>query len=183
MTLKIKGIKIEISFYFTAVISILLLVNPNGSTLALFLFCILHETGHLSGMMLMGQKAEKIELGYYGMKICRRSNGVSKISEIIICVSGPLINIISYLVLKALKFDELANINIILAVFNLLPVKILDGGRILSVILNYKVVNLISRAVNIIIIITGIVVLIYSKTNYSILLVGLYILIGDKNNI
>jgi len=176
MKIRFNDIEINISFYFLAVLSLMLVIGKNVNTLYMFMFCILHEFGHLTSMIIFKKKLRKIELGYYGVRIVTSSCHVSRIKETIILISGPLVNLLLFLFFYHNKINEKADINSALFIFNLLPVGQLDGGNILSLFINNKIKKIISLTFNIIIIILGIIIMLQTRSNFSILLVGLYIL-------
>ena len=74
--------------------------------------------------------------------------------------------------------DEAAQINLTLALFNLLPVSMLDGGRILSPFVTERTMKIIGITVGIILSFFGALVAIYTRSNFIILVVSLYVLIG-----
>ncbi|MBP9989740.1 MAG: hypothetical protein KBT46_09625, partial [Ruminococcus sp.] len=69
MKLRLKGISVEISFYFVAVITLMIIVFPQSKGLFCFFFCIFHELGHLAAMMIFGKKIYSFYFGYFGIKI------------------------------------------------------------------------------------------------------------------
>ena len=76
------------------------------------------------------------------------------------------------------KLDEAAQINLSLAVFNLLPVTMLDGGKILSSFVTERTIRIIGITIGIILSFLGAAVAIYTRRNFLILVVSLYVLIG-----
>lgn len=78
-----------------------------------------------------------ISLGALGFSAQMYSYGKeNSIRRIITYLSGPLLNLIIAFVLYITRLnDELIKINLLLGIFNLLPIIPLDGGRILKEIL------------------------------------------------
>lgn len=73
----------------------------------------------------------------YNKKICR--GNLAELKNIFIYLCGPLFNFLAGLFLYIFKFNEVfIYINIILCIFNLVPIIPLDGGRILKSILYIK---------------------------------------------
>ena len=50
MRLRIRGVPVIIDYYFIAVLTLMLVVFKNENILMCFVFCILHELGHLTAM-------------------------------------------------------------------------------------------------------------------------------------
>ena len=100
---------------------------------------------------------------------------------------GPLINIILAIVLSNLNIDfnlkpTLLNANILIAIFNLLPIYPLDGGRILKGVLHIFFGNINSKkfindfSIIFTIILTAIAsIAIYYLENISIFLIIIYL--------
>lgn len=178
MTFCIKSTAVEISFWFAAVITFLLLFMGNASAVC-FVLCVLHEIGHLTAMLIFGSVPKKIELGFFGMKIVTGSRILSPLKEIVIAAAGPCINIVLWLILYLSDKTQWAALSLGLAVFNLLPVPMLDGGRILvNIIGSEKSIRLIGIAVSLVLLIVGTAVAVMTKKNFTILIVSLYLLTG-----
>lgn len=120
-----------ILFYFTKQIKIY------SITLA---FCMIHELGHLLAGILLKMKPEKIELMPLGLTISfkisvddynkkiKKAN-LLELKKLIVAMAGPVVNIILIIVLKELVYKY---VNILILLFNLIPIYPLDGGRILK---------------------------------------------------
>ena len=107
---------------------------------------IIHELGHLAAAHILKIKISGIRLSLTGAKI--ETGGVfSYKKEILLCLAGPLFNILACITAMPLRSVEIISsqirdfcgICLVLAIFNLLPIRGFDGGRIL-----YSVVALFS---------------------------------------
>lgn len=179
MTFKVRFTVVEISFWFVAVLTLILVFTGQNNGIWCFLMCIFHELGHLIMMLIFRKKPRKIELGYFGMKIISGERMVSPLSDILIAAAGPAVNILLSYVFHLLKMHNMAQINLALAIFNLLPVNVLDGGRILSAVTdNYRLLKKIGLFTSVLLCFAGAAVALYNKKNCILLIVSLYLLIG-----
>lgn len=108
----------------------------------LMIFAFIHELGHLFTGLILGLKPETLKIMPFGISIFFKTNKNIKrvnIKKLLIVVAGPLVNIIIALIGICLKINmDIIYANILIAIFNLLPIYPLDGGRILKVLLSIK---------------------------------------------
>ena len=115
-------------------------------------FAIVHELGHLLTGIILGFKPNKIELTPFGLSIgfkvnlkdynkkIKRANAIEE-KRIIIAMAGPGVNLLIRFIIDKLNIDIYEKImiiysNLLLVLFNTLPILPLDGGRILKGILH-----------------------------------------------
>lgn len=127
-----------ILFYFTKQIETYVII---------IVFAIIHELGHLMAGLIMGMKPEKIELMPYGISISFKLKpkdynkkilkaNLLEIKKILVAIAGPFTNLLIIIFATHLKIELFSNLiiiyaNLLLILFNLVPIYPLDGGRIL----------------------------------------------------
>lgn len=115
-------------------------------------FAILHELGHLTAGLLLGMKPEKLEIMPYGVSIAFgltpkdynqkiKCGNLLEVKKILVALAGPLTNAVIILVILQINANIFKGLmmlyaNLLLIIFNLLPIYPLDGGRILKGILH-----------------------------------------------
>ena len=127
-------------FYLTRQIEVYALI---------MLFALIHEMGHLIAGLILGLKPQKINIMPLGFSIMfeeYKSIERLNIKKAMIAIAGPITNLIIILltfVLQVYISDYIAEMiiyaNLLICIFNLLPIYPLDGGRIINSILNIRV--------------------------------------------
>lgn len=190
----IKDTEIKIGFLFAAFVAALLCFDVGPQVQLSVLSGILHEGGHVFSLLLLGERPQKICFGLFGLTVLRRNDiKLNYKNEIITAFCGPFVNIaicvcalLFYLNYRdnQVLFSVVA-INAALALFNLLPVSGLDGGRILECVLLKRfsvekseiILCVTSLVVLIPLTVAGFLTLVKSRYNFSLLLLSVYLLI------
>lgn len=187
-------IKINLSLFI--LIALFYFTNQLEIYAILMLFVVIHELGHLIAGILLGLKPNKLELMPLGLSISfgldtKEYNykigkgNLFSIKKLIIALAGPLTNLIIALIYIMTDINSfgvtreyIIYSNLLISIFNLLPIYPLDGGRICKTILHIfyglrksiDYTNLISRMS--IILLTAIcsIIILYIK-NVAILLI------------
>lgn len=110
-------------------------------------FAFLHEIGHLCAGMLLGLKPKTMKMNPFGFQITFKtciedqSNKLC-MKKIAIYLAGPMVNL--FLILACLIWNRnfiisketIIYSNLLLTLFNILPIYPLDGGRVLKEIIH-----------------------------------------------
>lgn len=192
MKFKLLGSEIYISFLFVAVISLMLATDKTGLALPTLFAVSLHEIGHLLAMWIVGTPPKSIRLIPASVQITRSISSRYK-NDIIVALSGPLVNFalfltlyINYLIFGNEGILYYSLINLIVGLFNLLPVTGLDGGTVLfSVIAKKRDINkamltlrIISLCLGAVCLFLAITLTLRGKLNVSVYIISVYLFLS-----
>lgn len=163
-------------FYFTNQIRLYLII---------MFFCFVHEIGHIIAGLILKQKPEKIEIMPFGFSVSFCFD--NKIKEIFVTLAGPITSFAlaalgNNIDLIYISTQEAVYSNILIFLFNMLPIYPLDGGRIIKGILHIILgeikseilINKISKITIIILTIISSIAIYYYK-NIAIFLVCIFL--------
>ena len=166
----------------------------------LMLFAFIHELGHMCAGIILGFKPSNLEIMPFGVRVSFdvkaknynkkiKKGTILTIKKIIIALMGPITNLI--FVILYLMFDMtflgiqrefVVYSNILIGLFNLIPIYPLDGGRIIKCLVHilcgrkesYKYINLISNITIIILTFVASIAILYLK-NIAVLFIIVYL--------
>lgn len=191
MRFKLLGTEIYISFLFAAVITLMLACDRTGLVLPTLFAVFVHEIGHLFAMWLLECSPKRIKLIPTSVQITAPITKRYR-NDILIALFGPLVNflftLIFYLNFMLFK-NELsfyyAGLNLIIGLFNSLPVSGLDGGTVLYSVISKKTnpnraavaMKLITFGVASILTATAIILTLKGSFNVSLYIIGIYLFV------
>lgn len=185
--------KIKINIQIFAIIIILIITKQIEIYVWLMLFAFIHEMAHTIVGLILKLKPKTLEIQPFGVGIIFESFENSERNKIIIALAGPITNILIALIFIFIKIKvqtTIVNVNILLAMFNLIPIYPIDGGRILKAILTTKegkeraetAINKVSNITLIIItLLSSILILVYKNIGLFIIIIYLWILVMKEN--
>lgn len=170
----------------------------------IMIFAIIHELGHLIAGLILGFKVEEIKLTPMGVRLqfkvkseeynkkVKRGN-LLNVKKAIIALAGPITNIIIFTILILIQnldlyftqtyiYQIIVYSNILIAIFNMIPIYPMDGGRFISEILKikigykkaYKITYLLSKTILIILTAISSIAILYLK-NIAIFFIIMYL--------
>lgn len=130
--------KIEITWGFWALLALALAAGAGEVLPLVLLSAVCHELGHLTALRLMGVRVEAFCFTAFGAEIRADTRYLSYGRDLACTLAGPAVNLILALVLARVSGDYLlAGANLLLGLFNLLPLPSLDGGRALHLLISW----------------------------------------------
>ena len=144
MSFRLFGVRTYINFYFLVAVSLLLMIDRSGVVALCIASSILHEIGHLAALTIIKATPKEISFGPSGIKLFESRQGdISYTKDIFVAISGPIVNFAAFAVLYILSIKYknslqpisamiplAALVNLVIGIFNLLPIAPLDGGRV-----------------------------------------------------
>lgn len=175
------------------IILIVLVCSYNKMFIFALIWVFLHEITHILVALKFGCKFYNIEFHIFGMKAeLIDIDSLRENQKIIVYLSGALLNIVLaiFFYIINIKYDSSfietsMNLNIGLAVFNLLPAYPLDGSRILEVILSkrmlfkkaQKIISIVSFSIAALFIIIAVIIYIFLHSLNLSMIIGAIIII------
>ncbi|MDE6241966.1 MAG: hypothetical protein K2M08_06080 [Anaeroplasmataceae bacterium] len=126
--------RFKIDYSFLLLLCIISLSPKQSIIVKLFLCLFIHEIGHLFFITLFRYKIEKLELSIFGFFLKLENTKEEFYKDFIIYFGGIFFNLILYFLIPD---ETMRKINLILILFNSLPIYPLDGFNIIKTSLSY----------------------------------------------
>lgn len=185
--------KFKIDKKICLVIFLFIIFNKLELYILFMFFAIIHEMFHLLTGVILGYKVKKIKVEIIGFSMEfyeKQQKNNDNMKKIIILLAGPIFNILISLIFASLGIPIIFYINIVIAIFNLIPIYPLDGGQILNRLLRilygtekaYKITNSLNTIImSIITAISSILILYIRNISIVIILIFMWYLVFKEN--
>ncbi|MEK4512447.1 Zn-dependent protease [Paenibacillus anaericanus] len=197
--IKYKGISLSVHPFFVIIMLASIMTGHFLELLTLFIIVFIHELGHVIAARGFGVTVRSIQmLPFGGVAVMEDTGYLTAGREMIISLAGPLQNVlligISWILHLLGLWDGpflfyFIEANLLIALFNLLPILPLDGGKLVqslcSIVLPYHAALLWSLRISLMF---SVLVLIYSVLplllaqgilQFNLLLVGTFLLYSN----
>lgn len=124
------GVKISISPAFVLLWTSVYFFDTGNMLIPVAISVTVHELSHLLALHICGSRADALYFRLMGMEIIT-GDLLSYPEELLCAAAGPLANAALAALAAMLNDCILAGINLSLFLFNILPVRYLDGGKML----------------------------------------------------
>lgn len=132
--------KVRFDFSFFAVVAFMIFIDTSGAAMLSLIACIMHEGGHLLAMAVCGAYPERIT--FYGGGIALTKSGMECLSDtkrLIILSAGCGVNLLAASVYLTIPDNTtvavFSAVNLIICIFNALPIGYFDGAEVLEILL------------------------------------------------
>lgn len=139
ISFKLFNVQIRIEFMFVGVVTLFLLADKTGISILALIACIIHESGHLIMFFIVGHKPTALAFEITGIRLTKPYTELSYTKELLVQLAGSFTNLAVFCsLLSSLssinKISIFAVINLVIGIFNLIPVKSFDGGKIFEML-------------------------------------------------
>lgn len=194
--------KIKLNLNIFLFLILFLLTNQIEIYTLTMIFALIHELAHLTVGLILGFETDTFKIMPFGFCIEFKTNikdynkkviksNLLSVKKILIAFAGPVLNIIIVILGLIYKFkNDIIYANLLLFIFNMLPIYPLDGGKILQntakILFGNKkanrYTNIISNMVLIFLtIISSIIIIIYKNVAIFVIIVCLWIIMIKEN--
>lgn len=177
--------EVRMTLWFPAVAAVLCLYGDDKTALCCLSASLMHECGHLIALICVKTYPQTICFGGFGMRILLPpQRKTSYLRQAIVALAGPFESGVATVLMHLIGSPKAAGIHLVLCIFNLLPIRPLDGGQALLFLLYRRVsrelaervVAITSVAAVIPLTVIGVCLLFQSGYNASMLLVCVYLI-------
>ena len=181
---KLKSLKITMHPLFLVLGVILFFLGEIEIFIIYSISALVHEYGHFLVASKLGYRMIKIRLMPFGAELFGNLDSFDSRDELYIALAGPITNFIIVTIILGLWWlkpemynytSEILKSNLVMGIFNLLPIFPLDGGRVILCFLSKKMprpnaaklVKYITKVFAILLFVLFILTSLFTKLNLS----------------
>lgn len=133
---KLFGVSVQVDFWFVALVTVFLLTDRSGVSVIALLACFIHECAHLLAFFAVGYTPRALVFELTGIRLVKPAQELSPKREVVVQLAGSGANLLVFALLAGTTgsvsyWSIFAVTHLLLGVFNLLPLRCLDGGKLL----------------------------------------------------
>lgn len=138
-----KGRRVSVSPAFFCVLIFFVMTDEQNLLLHILAAAAAHEMGHIAAVYLVGGRIDRFHISLFGGElVLRNPERLSYGKELVAVLAGPAVNLFFAMLFAQIGKNSvwemgyiLSGIHVSLGLFNLLPLRELDGGRALYLLL------------------------------------------------
>ncbi len=127
--------RIQIGDSFLILAALVVFLDEEGVGQLFLAAAALHETGHALAVQLCRGQILCLRLTAVGGVLRYRLHRPNRVHDLLIAAAGPLAGLLAAMAAARAGCYTFAGANLLLSLFNLLPIRPLDGGQILYALL------------------------------------------------
>lgn len=187
-------LNVKFDFSFFAVVAFMIFIDTSGAAVLSLIACILHEGGHLLAMAVCGAYPERIT--FYGGGIALSKAEMDSLSDekrLVILSAGCAVNLLAASVYLTMPGNDtvavFSAVNLIICLFNALPIGYFDGAGILEILLSkflsLRVAEKVKRVIGVmlsVVMIAGVIIYCIScnkSVSLSLIFVVFYLMLAQ----
>lgn len=191
MRLRAFGVVFSASFPAVALLALSVVCDRKGTVTLCVFSSLLHEMGHIIVMRLKGAHLKSVSFNLGEVAINADTSELSYGDEALVAIGGVTVNLLmaalGFGLWKITSYGLWFNffvINGFIFCFNMLPIRLLDGGEVLVILLRRRVsektvlriINLLSFVFLVPLGTIGLISVFNSRYNFSLLFATLYLI-------
>ena len=180
-----KNLRFSVHPFAASGIFLLLFAAPPTYAFCALSAVLLHEAGHTAMALLFHGQIRSIRLMPTGISISL-SRASSYREEFFVALAGPLMNILSAILSPLFSpalSQTMLTVSLLLALINLLPIRTIDGGRMLGALISHtfgenvseKVLSFTTAVSLSLIWMLSLYIFFYSGVNFTLLIFCAYL--------
>ncbi|MBE6996294.1 MAG: hypothetical protein E7429_06185 [Ruminococcaceae bacterium] len=137
----LKSDRVEVSIGFCLLLAWFWRANGAALLLTVLAAAAVHEAGHCAALALLGGEVHRLRLSVFGAVIETDSRRLTYGREVLALLAGPAANFLGAAAAAGFGTEParvFLGANLVLCLFNLLPVRPLDGGRVLELLVSRR---------------------------------------------